>query len=134
MWRAKLNEIENEKQNAMQVKIEEATKDALEETKAELQNRQLNDYNQRHQTNITAEMLEYDIPRRIQKKLHDGTITFEQFLDEAHKYIDTPKVVGDGNKTLEQPNITKSAGSSTPSKDSAEKSAYDFYNDSSTLF
>lgn len=103
-YKAKLA-LESEAHNSFQSKLAEASESEvrlakLEEFKA---------------THPGFELTDDDIPPRIAKKLASGQVSFDEFLQETYDYLVTPKVIGDANKTLEQPNLGKVGGGITPS-------------------
>ncbi len=51
----------------------------------------LDQFNIGREVPITPEMLDNDIPPMITDKLADGTVTFEEFLDEVSEYLDKEK-------------------------------------------
>jgi hypothetical protein len=70
---------------------------------------------------LDDDVIANDIPPRILKKLETGIITFEAFLDECKTYLETGKVIAQTEKTMEQPNLSKIAGSSTPDKNAVKE-------------
>lgn len=114
-WRSKINSYETEAEK----KISEDVS-----AKAELNQRndKLNTFLSSHQ-DISAEMIEYDVPRRIHLKLENGDVSFDDFLQEAADYLKHPKTIGDGNKPPENdPDLSKLGGGSSAS-DSAQSAA-----------
>jgi len=109
-YKAKLA-LESEAHNTFQSKLAEASESEvrlakLEEFKA---------------THPGFELTDDDIPPRIAKKLASGQVSFDEFLQETYDYLVTPKVIGDANKTLEQPNLGKVGGGITPSAAATSK-------------
>ena len=49
---------------------------------------------------FTDELLQFDIPLRITKKLEDGKVIVKKFLNEVYNYVKTPKVIGSTNSKL----------------------------------
>lgn len=116
-WRAKVNQLEREAAQKHQETLDEAGRLAAQQAELERRAQVLEEFNSSHPTlQITDEVIQYDVPPRITKKLEDGSISFEAYLEEVHNYLNTPKVIGDGNKTLNQPDLTKTGGDSTPTK------------------
>lgn len=118
-WRAKVNELEQKANLEFNSKIDEAKK--LSSQQLELQRRAniLTQFQTEHpDVEFTDELLHLDIPQRIVKELENGKVTYEEFLNNVYNYVKTPKVVGSATKTLEQPNLSKTGGDDTPTKNS----------------
>jgi len=121
-WRTRLNKLEIEAQNAHKATLTEAEK--LANQKAELENRAqvLADFQASHPTLvINDDVIKYDVPPRITSKLESGEISFEQYLDDVANYLNQGKVIGDGNKTLNQPNLKDVGGDDTPTNGAMKK-------------
>jgi len=73
-------------------------------------------FNEGREVPITEEVVQNDIPPRISNKLDNGTVTFEEFLDEASAYLAKGKAVANP-AAMEQTNIGDIAGGDKPSKD-----------------
>lgn len=115
-WRAKINSLEEEAKRKHNEMLSEAGKQAALQAELESRAQILNDFNASHpDMQITDEVIQYDVPPRITKKLEQGEVSFEAYLEEVSNYLQAPKVVGDGNKTLEQPNLGKVGGDEKPS-------------------
>ena len=123
-WRAKTNMLEQQSKEASEKAISEATDEAR--TKAggefELARRYeyLEEFNQGRKIPITVELMDTDIPPRITKKLADGEITFEGYLDEVAEYIDADKVVSKTADTTTT-DLNKANGGTSPSDADKEK-------------
>jgi len=78
---------------------------------------------------INNEIIKYDVPARITKKLEDGKITFEQFLNEVKEFLTRPKKIAEDQKPPQQKDIGSVGGSDTPkdtqTKDDAIKTYVD---------
>lgn len=122
-WRKKRNAYEAEAlekhQKDLDKEVTEASTSSLEQE--EIEQRKV----------ILAEFLEsnpdfkldidQDIPPRIVKKLADGKVTFEDFLQECLDYSKTGKVVKQTEETLGQPNLGKTGGGSSPDKNAVKE-------------
>ena len=119
-WRAKVNELEHKANAEFNSKIAEAKQ--LSSQQLELQRRAnvLAQFQTEHpDVEFTDELLHLDIPQRIVKELENGKVTYEEFLNNVYNYVKTPKVIGSTTKTLEQPNLSKTGGDDTPTKNSS---------------
>jgi hypothetical protein len=116
-WRAKLGQIEAEGRKLYDQKLAAITGEltVLEQRKFEL-----DDFLMAHPGfHIDDDVIANDIPRRITNKLEKGEITWGTFLQEAHDYLATPKVIGN-NQVPAKPNLDKMGGGSTPSASATE--------------
>lgn len=109
-YKAKLA-LESEAHNKFQSKLAEASESEIRLAKLE----------EFKATHPGFELTDDDIPPRIAKKLASGEVSFDEFLQETYDYLKTPKVIGDANKTLEQPNLGKVGGGITPSAAATSK-------------
>jgi hypothetical protein len=76
---------------------------------------------------ITPEMIDEDVPPRITKKLANGTITFEQFLEESAKFLRAGKVIDGGEEAPSFVDLGKAAGGSRPGENDQNKAIVDSY-------
>ena len=127
-WRDKMNSLEAEAKLKHLSVLSEAEKIAMQQAELEHRAQILSEYNSKHpQNQITDAVIMFDVPPRITKKLENGEISFEQFLTEAHNFLYAPKKVGDGNKTLNQPNMRDFGGGTTPSTNAVDSSIIENY-------
>ena len=123
-WRRKMNELETNARNSIDTQLNEAATRASNESIKEYRQRVLDEYNESHPGfEITDSVVENDVPPRITKKLADGSISFEDYLNEVHTYLNKGKVVK-SQTTMEQPDLGKVAGGNTPSGDKTEELVY----------
>lgn len=119
-WRTRVNELETAANAEFNSKIVEAKQ--LSSQQLELQRRAnvLTQFQNEHPDVVfTDELLHLDIPQRIVKELENGKVTYEEFLNNVYNYVKTPKVISSTTKTLEQPNLSKTGGDDTPTKNSS---------------
>lgn len=127
-WRDKMNSLEAEAKLKHLSVLSEAEKIAMQQAELEHRAQILSEYNSKHPQNpITDEVIMFDVPPRITKKLENGEISFDEFLKEAHNFLYAPKKVGDGNKTLNQPNMRDFGGGTTPSTNAVDSSIIENY-------
>lgn len=69
---------------------------------------------------ITDDVIDKDIPPRYKKRLEDGEVTFEQFLEDVKTYLSQGKVVQINSLDDEQPNLSKVGGGAKPGQKSIE--------------
>jgi hypothetical protein len=129
-WRQKVNQLESQKLNESKAKLDELTGEARKaaEYTFELDRRAqvLQEFNDSTSTPITDEIIANEVPPRITKKLDEGKISFEDFLQEVHAYINNGKVV-ENPSTLNQPNMGNLGGGVTPKDMKPEKSLSEAY-------
>lgn len=129
-WRAKLNTLELEAQNKHKETLNEAARKAQQESELEYRARTLQEFQASHpDIIINDEVMALDVPGRITSKLERGEISFEQLLQETAEFLRAPKVIGDGNKVHQQPNISKVGGNDTPTDDANKKDIVKDYED-----
>lgn len=134
-WRTRMNGLEKEVEKKYLDNLSEVDKQARMQAELERRTQVLTDFNQRHpELQITDDVINLDIPSRFTKKLEKGEISFEDFLEEIVEYLKSPKVVGSANKTLEQPNLSKVGGDSTPTKGAIERDLIADYNKNKIIF
>lgn len=109
-WRVKVNSLEAEVLKQHEAEIATAAKNLSD---YEIRQATLEEFKATHPG---FELSDDDIPPRIAKKLAEGKVSFEEFLEEVHSYLTAPRVVGETAKTLEQPNLSKVGGGNTPSQ------------------
>jgi hypothetical protein len=115
-WRQKMNALENDARAKHHSLLSEAEKNASIQAEMERRALVLNEYNSSHpNAPITQELIDFDVPARITKKLETGEISFDDFIVEVHNFIYTPKKVGSNNEVLNQPNLGQMGGGTTPS-------------------
>lgn len=124
-WRKKLNVYEAEARTKRAKEIDDELKQVSTSTldSEELERRKsvLEKFNQEHpDLVINDDLIESEIPPRITKKLADGKVTFEEFLEECYEYAKTGKVVA-SDKVLNQPNLSKVGGGNSPDKNAAKE-------------
>lgn len=120
-WRSRLNKLEAEANREFDSKLSEARNATSQQMELNRRASVLADFQTRHpDIAFTDELLQLDIPGRIVKKLESGKVSYEEFLNEVVDFVKAPKVIGDTNKTLNQPNLSKLGGDSTPTKDTVD--------------
>lgn len=128
-WRLKVNEIERQQKADFEKALEEK-KAALSKQDVAAQRAQiLAEFNERHpECQITDEVIAKDIPPRILEGL-DKNKSFEDVLVDIYTYLTGRKVIGDGQQTLNQPDLSTMAGGSTPSDAATAKDIKSSYYD-----
>lgn len=126
-WRIRMNDIESNSKEAIQDELDSATEEVRKKASGEYELKRrytyLEEFNKGRDTQITPELLDNEIPPRITKKLAEGTLSFEEYLDEVSEYLDKGKVVGK-QKPTKTTDLNQSSGTSeasgTPSKEEAD--------------
>lgn len=114
-WREELTNLEIAKRDAFKAKRTAVSQEAnqlseLEQRQVTLETHNANNPN----AQITNDVIENDIPPRITAELQAGTITFDQFLTKATKYITTDKVIAGTKPPVDEPDFANARGSNTP--------------------
>lgn len=117
-WKQRLDEIEEKHKATIAAKTQELTDQVVHKSELERRMQVMAEFNAANPgLVITDDVLEYDVPPRITKKLAKGEVSFEDFLVEVKEYLNAPKKVkADGVE--QQPNLSKVGGGSTPNVDS----------------
>lgn len=71
-------------------------------------------------TDLTMDMINLDVPKRIHKELDDGNITLEEFLEKSKHYILSSTKRLQDKADLDQKNLTKVPGGNNPSKQATQ--------------
>lgn len=130
-WRTRVNQLEKDAQAAHNDKLSEASTQARQANELERRQTVLADFSTNHpDVIINDDVIKYDVPPRITSRLESGEISFEQFLDEAANYLKAPKVVGDGNKAPNQPNLGKVGGDNNPTEGAVKGDIVQTYRES----
>lgn len=128
-WRRQMNALEEAKKAEFSKALEEKKAAISREDVARQRAEILKEFNELHpDVKITDEVIAQDIPPRILKRLDNGS-TFEEVLVDIYNYLKTPKTIGDGQQTLDQPNLGKLAGGPLPSDAATAKDIASSYQD-----
>ena len=111
-WYQRLKELEKRQEEHKQKLLKEMT---LQEAKA---------YRDAHYPHLTDEILNNEVPPRLQKAVETGSISFEEYLKEVDKIVKALKVV-DNPQAPQQPDLTQVPGGSTPDKQKAQEKILD---------
>lgn len=115
-WRAKIDTYQSEATTKNKEKIATIKAEVNKETELERRARVLDEHNDTNKDfQLTDEVIDNDLPPRITKRLEDGEIDFDEFLQQAHAYLSKGKVLDKGTTKTKEPNLNKSGGTSTPS-------------------
>ena len=115
-WREKINAYEQENASRVKTKHDEIKTKATQETEVQQRARLLKEYNEANPDYaLTDDVIDNDIPPRITKKLENGEITFEQFIDESKNFLSAGKVIHKGDPAPNDIDLSKSGGSHKPS-------------------
>lgn len=121
-WRAEIATLENAKRTKFQEKRQAISEEANKLTELERRTQQLEQFNQENPgIQITDDVLANDIPPRIVRKLEQGLVQFDEFLNEVAAYLTKGKTIAKGDQPDEQPNFNEARGSNTPTKEAIDK-------------
>ena len=73
------------------------------------------DFNVGRKIPITQELIDNEVPAKFFKQLQANEVTFDVFMSNVAKYVDTPKVVGKGEEVTNVTNLSDVAGGEIPS-------------------
>lgn len=118
-WRSKLNEYETSHLEAQKEKIEnlstQVKTEAAKNFEVLTREQVLNDFNAENKVGLTEQLLADEIPLRITKKLNEGKVTFEEFLEESLVYLKTNKAIKE-EPVMDNPNLNSVSGGREPGK------------------
>ncbi|NCB95266.1 MAG: hypothetical protein EOM35_02180 [Negativicutes bacterium] len=119
-WRKRMNKLEQEAFSKHKKELDDEMGQVSTEilNKDELERREevLKEFLKSHEGfELNDDILANDIPPRFSKRLETGEISFETFLQEVYDYTKTGKVIKQEG-VLNQPNLSKVGGSTSPEK------------------
>lgn len=113
-WKSRLDTIEETQKATIAAKTKELTDQVVQQSELEHRLQVMAEFNAANPgLVITDEVLSFDVPARITKRLEKGEVSFEDFLVEVKEYLIAPKKV-QTNGVEQQPNLSKVGGGSTP--------------------
>lgn len=125
-WRRELNKLDEEAKR----KSSEAEREALKQAELAARADILVEFNKQNpDIVINDEVLQYDVPPRLTAKLERGEVSFGDFLNEVADYLGKAKVAPKRGETMNQPDLSKVGGGSTPQDTSSEKPLEEVYKD-----
>jgi len=97
-WRHRVNALEQQAQDAVTEELTTATDEAKQKAGTDFELQRRYDYldyvnKGRGDKPITTDNLNDDVPNRINKKLADGSVTFEEYMTEVVEYLDAGKAI-----------------------------------------
>lgn len=111
-WKARLDSIDSDHRKAYNDKLSEITGQLTAEEQRKIE---FSDFMASHPGfHIDDDVINNDIPRRITAKLEKGEVTLKEFLEEAHEFLTTPRVIAN-SQVPNKPNLDKMGGGANPS-------------------
>jgi len=129
-WRAKMNMLEKQSSDAIQEELDTVTKEVTEKAGAEFELARrysyLDEFNStRGDNQITTDILDNDIPARINNKLANSEVTFEEYLTEVSDYLGAGKVVSK-EAPAQTTDLNKANGGAVASGTTKEEGQVDY--------
>jgi hypothetical protein len=133
-WRAKLNEYEQASKNALENELEEIRTKSASKGELEVRKEQMAAWSESTGLELNDTIIENELPPKYLKDLEAGNITFEDFLEQAGKFLTSQKVIKGSNESADDDtkNLSKVAGGPEPSNDAQEGDFNETYEE--TLF
>lgn len=129
-WRQRLNELEQKTIQERQTKINsvstEVKTQAEKNFEVSMQGKVLEEFNKFHGISLTEELLADEVPNRITKKLVEGKVSYEEYLEESFTYLKTNKAIKE-ESVMDDPNLNRVSGGREPGKFDAEPSLREAY-------
>lgn len=134
-WRAKLNEYETANQDQLSTELEEIRTTSANKGELEVRKDQMAAWSESTGITLTDEVVANDLPPRFMKQLEEGNITFEEFLDEAGKFLKAEKVIQGSTESTDDDtkSLGRVAGGSEPSTQ-AQEGDFDESYEKDTIF
>lgn len=131
-WRKKMNALESDAISTRSKELDEEVKKvastSLEQIELERRKGVLEQFKKDNPDfKFDDDVWANDIPPRINKKLENGSITFEQFLSECYGYLKTGKAIKQDDVTND-PNLSKIGGGNKPDNNAVKEDAILSYN------
>lgn len=111
----KRTEYEAMSHNQYDTEIADVRNKTAGEIEVDRRNKFVEDFNVGRKIPINQELIDNEVPAKFFKQLEANEVTFEVFMDNVAKYVDTPKVMGNGDKEVNLTNLTDVTGGDTPS-------------------
>jgi len=112
---AKRAEYEAQANDTFSEELEEVRTKTATEIERERREVALTEFNKGRKIPITNELVDNEVPPKFYKQLEAGKITFEQFLADVAKFVDTPKKMANTETEKNVTNLSDVAGGDTPS-------------------
>ena len=120
-WRTKLDEYEVESKNILSNKLKDIEKESSNKSELEVRTEKLQAFTESSGIALTDDVIANDLPPRFTKRLENGEITFDEFLNQAAEFLGKEKVIaGTENTDESEPNISSVAGGSEPTDTAKE--------------
>ena len=117
-WRTEITQIEDNKRKEFKQKRDTISNESRQVSELERRAEVLAQFNEANpDVAITDEVINNDVPPRITKKLAEGVISFEDYLEEVKTYLGKGKKISGGDVPPSDPSLAKVRGSNTPSKE-----------------
>jgi len=114
-WREKINSYEAGNATRVKEKRTEIKAKATKETELQKRTRVLEEHNVANPDfALTDDVIDNDIPPRITRKLEQGKITFDEFIQASHEYLSKGKVIHAGDPAPNEPDLSAQSGSNVP--------------------
>jgi len=131
-WRLELNKMDQQANSALDTELSDISSEAVQAAEVTRREDVLLQFNAEHSdAPINDASLQNEIPPRITKRLSDGTISFEEFLNEAYEYLVAPKTTVGATATAD-PSLGAAGGTSNPSNEA--QAAADITDYANTVF
>lgn len=129
-WRNEIATLEDANRTKFKAKRDKIAADSSAESELERRESVLADYNAANpDTQLTDDVIANDLPPRITNKLANAEITFDEFLQEAHTFLNKGAKLAPGKKAPDDPSLADSRGTDSPSQEAFEEQNKSEYKD-----
>ncbi len=126
---AKRTEYEASAQTQFDVELADVRTKTESELEIERREQFVTDFNVGRDKPITQELIDNEVPAKFFKQLQANEVTFDEFMSNVAKYVDTPKVAGEKATDENVTNLSNVAGGTTPSAEKRYNSLEEDYAD-----
>lgn len=130
-WRHEINKLEQQALDEATTKqrevLDAASKEAADQAELDRRLRVLTDFTTNNPSlKIDEQVLANDVPPSISRKLENGEVSFEQYLEDVKAYLTSVRVPPK-EEVMDDPNLSKVPGKETVSKEAIKGEAITSY-------
>ena len=116
-WREKLNEYETQARDILRTKLQTINTESEQASELEIRQAKLEAFVESTGIELNDDVIEEQLPAKFTKDLEAGKTTFDEFLEQAREFLETPKVVKGAKDKVPgaNPDLGKAPGGSKPS-------------------
>lgn len=128
-WREKLAEYEAQSKQTFKQTLQQIEQEGENYSELELRQAKLEAFTEETGLELNDTIIDEQLPAGYKKKLESGAWSFDKFLEQAHKYLTSGKIIkgaGEDGAPGEH-NLNQQPGGKTPSKSASEGDVVETY-------